>query len=165
LTIGSGLHVGLCFLAMIATAGCIRREGRNTDCKWPGENPLRNATPAHLSADAEFAEDLAIRYADLHHGLRTPGWVSGEVYAAARDKCMYLLFDEIARQHGVSTERVAGSLGSNRGMMDLAINVPFGLLRLTMVVAGLKGRLCGTFQGGSGSVCFRFRSVHARCVT
>jgi hypothetical protein len=142
LTIGSGLHLGFCILAMIATAGCVRTEGRNTDCKWPAENPLRDATPAHLSADAEFAEDLAIRYADIHHGLRTPGYVSGEVYAAARDKCMYSLFEEIARQHGVSAKRVAGSLGSNRGMMDLAINLSFGLfyLVLTLLFAHLVWR-------------------------
>jgi len=142
LTISSGVHLGLCILAMIATASCVRTEGRNTDCKWPGENPLRDATPGHLSADAEFAEDLAIRYADVHHGLRTPGYVSGEAYAAARDKCMDSLFEEIARQHGVSTERVAGSLGSNRGMLDLAINVPFGLfyLVLTLLCARLVWR-------------------------
>lgn len=81
----------------------------------------------HLSADAEFAEDLAIRYADTHHGLRTPYYVSGEAYAAARDRCMGALFEKIAKKHGVPLE-VSGSLGCNRAHIDLAVNLPFVLL-------------------------------------
>jgi hypothetical protein len=48
--------------------GCVRRDGRNSDCKWPCEIPVHSADARHLSADAEFGEDLAIRYAD------TPLW-------------------------------------------------------------------------------------------
>jgi len=60
---GAFSAVVLCSLSL---AGCMRREGRNSDCKWPGEISGRSAGAGNLSADAEFAEDLAIRYADTH---------------------------------------------------------------------------------------------------
>jgi hypothetical protein len=124
--------LGILVLALIAISACVRTKGRNADCRWPGEIPLSKGAPAHLSADAEFAEDLAIRYADTHAGLRTPGWESAEAYNAARDRCAGSLFEEIARQHGVPAERVSASLGSNRGVVDLAINLPFFLLYLCL---------------------------------
>ncbi len=71
-------------LACLMAAGCMRRDGRNSDCRWPTEAAGQSPDARHLSADAEFAEDLAIRYADVHHGLRTPGFVSGEAYVAAQ---------------------------------------------------------------------------------
>jgi hypothetical protein len=80
-------------LAYLIAVGCVRRDGCNSDCKWPTEVASHSPDAQHLSADAEFAEDLAIRYADVHHGLRTPGYVSGETYAAARDQCMQRLFE------------------------------------------------------------------------
>src|SRR6266516_7968208 len=49
---------------LLGAGGCVRRDGRNSDCKWPAETVHHAATARHLSADAEFAEDLAIRYAD-----------------------------------------------------------------------------------------------------
>src|SRR5215831_16270288 len=106
----------LCVMTLftLTAAGCVRREGRNSDCRWPGETPAHSADARHLSGDAEFAEDLAIRYADTHFGLRTPGYVSGEEYDAARDRCMASLCDRIATAHGVSVETVAIALGRNR---------------------------------------------------
>jgi len=118
----------LATLVFFCAAGCVRREGRNSDCKWPPERAARPATTRHLSGDAEFAEDLAIRYSDVHHGLRTPYFVSGEDYASNRDRCMAGLFGEIAKRHNVPIERVYGSLGQNRAYVDLAINLPFALL-------------------------------------
>lgn len=112
----------------ICASGCVRREGRNSDCRWPGETAAGPASAQHLSRDAEFAEDLAIRYADVHHGLRTPYYVSGEAYNAARDRCMGTLFEEVAKEHGVPVERVYRSLGRNRAHIDLAVSLPFALL-------------------------------------
>ena len=122
---GEFLAVVLCSLSIV---GCMRREGRNADCKWPGEISGRSADARDLSADAEFAEDLAIRYADTHYGLRTPGYVSGEVYVAARERCMASLFEQVANEHGVPVGLVSGALGRNRTGIDLAINLPFLLL-------------------------------------
>lgn len=123
--------IGFSFCA----SGCIRLEGRNSDCKWPRETVTGPLTARHLSEDAEFAEDLAIRYADAHHGLRTPYYVSGEDYASNRDRCEAMLFGEIANQHSVPTQRVYDSLGQNRAYIDLAINLPFGLIYCLVVAA------------------------------
>jgi len=57
---------------VMGAAGCVRRDGRNSDCRWPKETSNHFGSARHLSADAEFAEDLAIRYADAHFGLRSP---------------------------------------------------------------------------------------------
>jgi hypothetical protein len=93
---------------LLCATGCVRHDGRNSDCRWPAETASRPADARHLSADAEFAEDLAIRYADSHHGLRTPYYVSGEAYDAARDRCMAELFEQIAKwPYPVSTNPVS----------------------------------------------------------
>jgi len=122
-------------LFSLILVGCMRRDGQNADCQWPGEVSPRAADARHLSADAEFAEDLAIRYADTHYGLRTPGYVSGEVYGAARDRCMASLFEQIAKDHGVGVGVVSGALGRNRAGTDFAINAPFLLLYCFAAVA------------------------------
>ena len=112
----------------VCASGCVRREGRNSDCKWPPETVACPLPARHLSEDAEFAEDLAIRYADVHHGLRTPYYVSGEDYVSHRDRCKAALFGEIASEHNVAMERVYDSLGQNRAYIDLVINLPFALI-------------------------------------
>src|SRR5690348_1940436 len=96
---------------LFCATGCMRRDGRNSDCRWPGETAGHRADARHLSADAEFAEDLAIRFADTHYGLRTRNFVSLQDYAAARDTCMARLFGAIAAQHEVPAARVAVALG------------------------------------------------------
>src|SRR5438105_3397176 len=115
------------FLVLLAAVGCVRRDGRNSDCKWPTEVVTHAPDAPHLSADAEFAEDLAIRYADTHHGLHTPYYVSREAYASARDSCVETLFEQIAKEHGVSLGQVSDSLGRNRLHVDLAEILPFVL--------------------------------------
>ena len=113
---------------LLPVTGCVRRAGRNSDCRWPAEPIQHSADARHLSADAEFAEDLAIRYADTHHGLRTRHYVSGDAYNAARDRCLEGLFEEIARTHGTSNATVFNSLGRNRDYIDLAMILPIVLL-------------------------------------
>jgi predicted small secreted protein len=51
--LGAFSAVVLCSMIL---AGCMRREGRNADCQWPGEISGRSAGVRNLSADAEFAE-------------------------------------------------------------------------------------------------------------
>ena len=112
---------------VLGTAGCVRRDGRNSECRWPGETSSNGpVSPRHLSADAEFAEDLAIRYADTHFGPRSPN--PSETYTAERDQCMQRLFEEIAKEHGVAVAQVSGSLDHNRASIDLAEVLPFALL-------------------------------------
>jgi len=111
---------------VLGLSGCVRRDGRNSDCRWPGEGSNHSVSARHLSADAEFAEDLAIRYADTHFGPRSPN--PSETYHAERDQCMEKLFADIATEHGVPVGQVSGSLGQNRAHIDLAEVMSFALL-------------------------------------
>lgn len=62
---------------------------------------------------------------DVHDGLRTSYYMSGQDYSAARDRCMGTLFEQIAKEHGVPVRKVYAPLGRNRGLIDLFINLPF----------------------------------------
>jgi hypothetical protein len=110
----------------LCAGGCVRRDGRNSDCRWPAETSHPPVSARHLSADAEFAEDLAIRYADVHFGRRTPN--ASPTYPIERDGCMERLFEEIGKEHGVPVEQVSASLGRNRAYIDMAEVLPFALL-------------------------------------
>ncbi len=125
-------------MLFLCTIGCMRRDGRNSDCRWPAETTIHSATRQHLSEDAEFAEDLAIRYADVHHGLRTPYYVSNEAYDAARNRCMQTLFEDIAKEHGVPVAQVSSALGHNRAFIDVAESMPFVLFYVFVVVVVVR---------------------------
>jgi len=127
-------------LSILGTGGCVRRDGSNSDCKWPGETPNYPVSARHLSADAEFAEDLAIRYADAHFGLRSPN--PSEQYGAERDRCKERLFDEIGKEHGVPVDQVSGSLGQNRAYIDIAEVLPFALLYSLAAIVAARNILC-----------------------
>jgi len=119
-------YLFIVMVSILLTSGCVRRDGRNSECRWPGEACNHPVSASHLSADAEFAEDLAIRYADSHFGPRSPN--PSETYEAERDQCMESLFEAIGKEHGVPAEHVSGSLGRNRLYIDVAENLPLALL-------------------------------------
>lgn len=122
----------LTLLFVVCTAACVRREGRNSDCTWPGETGMKKpdtgALGPHLSEDAELAEDLAIRYADAHHELRSGQFESTDAFTNAINRCGKNLFEEIGRAHAVPVKQVSQALGRNRVGTDLMVNLPFLLL-------------------------------------
>ncbi len=125
-------------IAMVfVLCGCVRSDGRNSDCRWPEEAANHSASGRHLSADAEFAEDLAIRYADAHFGRHSA--TPSENYEAERDACRDRLFAEVGKEHGVPVQQVSDSLGRNRAYIDVAELLPFALLYgLVAIVAARK---------------------------
>jgi len=104
---------------ILLSAACIRRDGRNSDCRWPGSDP-----GAPLAAEAEFAEDLAIRYADVHHGLRSRGFASTDVYRAERSRCMVQLFGRIAEDRHITVDDVRHALKHGRPWVETALVLP-----------------------------------------
>src|SRR3981081_3852531 len=113
----TGPRLVIAMVFVLGAGGCVRRDGRNSDCRWPGETSNHPVNSRHLSADAEFAEDLAIRYADAHFGPRSPN--PSEEYEAERDRCMDRLFEEIGKEHGLARVQVSGSLGRNRAYIGM----------------------------------------------
>jgi len=117
---------------LICCVACADRARVNTNCIWI-------ARPhASLDADALFAEDLAIRYADAHRGHRSEHYKGLAEYEQAREQCMAALFDAVARSHGVSTDDVRGALTHRRTAVDAAVIGSFFVLYgiVAAVVAG-----------------------------
>lgn len=133
----------------LTLTGCVRRAGRNIDCYWPGEFPLSNPTERHLSADAEFVEDLAIRYADTHFGPRTRQFESMAGYRQGVRRCAYTLYAAVAATHHVPVASVQSALGKNRTLVDLGEITSFLLLYLLASVIAIR-RIRSRYPAGDG---------------
>lgn len=116
-------HGGI-LLLLLFLSGCVRREGRNSDCMWPAmvEGRASVANERSLRADLEFAEELAIRYMDAHAGPRDPA-----VAAQAKNRCMGLLLGEIGKERGITAQEAFRSFGKRSVAVDLAMGLPFFL--------------------------------------
>ncbi len=129
----------ICALGCLA-AGCGRRARVNSNCEWPAEpragrlDPGKPADRRHLSADAEFAEDLAIRYADAHGGARSGHFEGFAEYARMRNRCMATLFQAVAAGHGVSDSLLYQSLGRRPPRWDTAVMLSFAVLYVAAVL-------------------------------
>jgi hypothetical protein len=84
-----------------------------------------NLQKKHLHADAEFAEDLAIRYADACCGPNSHHFESMEQYVQARDECTSRLFQAVATKYGVTDSDVRAALEHRPILFDLATMLPF----------------------------------------
>jgi hypothetical protein len=98
------------------------------NCQWPHEShhdlDRRNTVDLrHLRDDAQFAEELAIRYGD---SLRQK-----EGLTEAREKrmqCMETLFATIATSHGVTKDEVRDAASERDWRMDFTlVNLPIAL--------------------------------------
>lgn len=142
-------RIAILCLGLIFT-GCVRRTGRNTDCNWPGEFPLSDPTEHHLSADAEFAEDLAIRYTDTHLGPRTRQFESMAAYREGTQRCASTLYEAVAAMHHVPVASVQNALGKNRMLIDLAEITSFLLFYALASIIAIR-RIQSLHPGGDAS--------------
>ena len=127
----------------ISFTGCVRREGRNSDCIWPEVNarpldPSRGGDARHLREDVELAEDLAVRYMDAQRRSQSaqirPGRPPGEVMNTCRNS----LLKQISTSHNVSPTEVVQFFGRRSLAIDFIFILPFFLLYalLAMLLAG-----------------------------
>jgi hypothetical protein len=127
----------------LAFTGCVRREGRNSDCIWPEVNakpldPSRGGDARHLREDVELAEDLAVRYMDAQRRSQSaqirPGRPPGEVMNTCRNS----LLKQISTSHNVSPREVVQFFGRRSLAIDLTVILPFFLLyaSLAMLLGG-----------------------------
>ncbi len=126
--------VPLSLLLLGTLSGCTRHTQPNSSCEWPKEtatgalNPSQPSQQRHLSDEAEFAEDLAIRYADSRSGPHSGHFEGMAEYGRTRNQCISALFKAIGTSHSVPEEQVRRSLGHRRTNVDLAVMLSFGLL-------------------------------------
>ena len=129
-------------------SGCARNRLLNSNCELPREQEtvLDLNDPAqrwHLTDDARFAEDLAIRYADDHVGLHSGNYEGADEYGRAREQCMTTLFGEIANTHKVSEAQVREFLTHRRPSVDLAVVLSFAVFYAAgsfLIAGGLWSR-------------------------
>jgi hypothetical protein len=88
-------------------------------------HPSEPITPRQLTHDAEFVEDLGIRYADARFGPRSGHFESMEGYGRRRDACIAQLFQLVARNDAVTDNQVRASLTHRPIEFDLAVVLSF----------------------------------------
>jgi|SRR5688572_4763708 len=136
--------------ASLATA-CAANARFAPECRWLPDHPraaldLRDrGDRRHLSDDAQVAEDIAIRHADITAGT---GSARRDVplYRTRREACKASLFATIADQHSVSADSVAAAVVNRRVWLDALVMIGFGLLYAALA-RHVAGRI---FQGAIG---------------
>lgn len=136
-------------LALVCSLACSVRPGTNADCEWPSEPPAAldlqdRRDGRHLVADAEIAEELAIRYNDRWHKGVEP--------------CEAKLFEAIARAHSVTTADVARAREriADKGV-DFPVNAPmmvFFLLAAFTATGWVRRRFPGEFWPATIALLF-----------
>src|SRR5712692_262057 len=136
----------LLLLILLVLSGCVRREGRNSDCQWPRtpEPKAPGVNQRDLREDLEFAAELAIRYMDAHYGPRNL-----EAAAQAKNRCMGVLLGEIGKEHGITAQEAFKSFGQRSAAVDLAMNPPFVLVYVLASDFAIR-RLRGRYPPGEG---------------
>src|SRR6185295_4070837 len=138
----------LLLISLTSLTGCVRRDGRNNDCQWPAEAPapldLSNlAHERHLAADAQFAEELAIRHGDSFRGRE-----SVEERGRRVEACTAQLFTWIVRLHDVTMEDVERARAWRETRVDLVTVFAPMALAFGVVAVFAAGRVRRRFPAG-----------------
>jgi len=140
----------LLLIATITLAGCARPGDHpiSSNCVWtePDIHPLqltRISDRRHLRFDAVTAEDMAIRWSDIHFGLR-PEW-DQKCY-----ECMQTLFQGIAKHHSVDVAIVRQYSAERDPLVDAPVILSFGLLYL-FVAYIFTGRMLRRFPANDST--------------
>lgn len=130
--------------------GCVERERVNKTCEWTGDtafpiDPQNAAHQTHLVADAQLAEELAIRHADGEFGRRFGVEHHGGLIdnGRFRRECLSRMLGAIENTHDVTSEQVRVARGQRNPTFDLAVGLlffPLYLLGATVVCRWLSRR-------------------------
>src|SRR6185503_11039423 len=118
----------LLLIATITLAGCVRPGDYpiTSNCVWSEQDShsldlTKMSDRRHLRFDAITAEDVSIRWADAHVGLRPE-------YDQKQYDCMQTLFQGVAEQHGVDVA-IVQQYGRSRDLIaDGVVIFSFGVL-------------------------------------
>jgi len=127
-------------LGIVTVTGCVRRDGRNSDCRWPGEpnaKTLQRDQPGdmrHLRGDIEFAEELAVEYMDAHRGRHSDPSKPAQSDSEELNTCLATLLRQIAKSHGVSRTEIVENFGRRSVPIAIAEQLPFVLVYVFLSV-------------------------------
>lgn len=97
--------IAVVLASVLVLAGCLRREGWNSDCTWPVES------------------GVAIRYTEAHAGPRDQ-----KAAGVGKNHCFGTLLGEIEKRHGRSAAEVFRYFGHRNVAADFVTYLPFALL-------------------------------------
>jgi hypothetical protein len=117
----------------VVCPGCVDRHRGNRACEWTGDSafPIEMSNPAHrehLVADAQLAEELAIRYADAEYARRFGGAPAhGGLLdgGRVRNDCMNRLVVAIEGHHAVTAEQVEVARTGRNPIFDSVVLLLF----------------------------------------
>jgi hypothetical protein len=112
--------------------------------------PAKHLTARQLTHEAEFTEDLAIRYADACCGPRSGHFESMKEYDRRRDECMTQFFQVVALTYGTAEAEIRASLNRRRPELDAASMISFFIIYVWFLNA-LAFRILGGRDYGSAS--------------
>ena len=137
-------------IATITLVGCARPGDHpiSSNCVWSeqGSHSLdltKISDRRHLRFDAVTAEDMAIRWADMHFRLLPE-------YEQRRDKCMETLFQGVATYHAVDVATVRQYSMDRDLPIDATVIFSFGILYI-FVAYVFSGRIMRRFQDDQSS--------------
>ena len=140
----------LLLIATIGLVGCARPGDHpvSPNCVWNEQNShllelTKRSDRRHLRFDAVTAEDMAIRWADIHFGHR-PEWDQ------KCSECMHSLFHGIAKQHGVDVAVVRQYSVQRDLVADTAVIFSFGILYVGVAYI-FAGRILRRFRSDASS--------------
>ena len=113
--------------------GCVDRHRGNRICEWTDDTTFRidMSNPAHrehLVADAQLAEELAIRYADTEYARRFGGAKAhGGLLdgGRVRNDCMKRIVAAIEHNHAVTAEQVEFARAGRNPIFDSVVLLLF----------------------------------------
>jgi len=114
----------LLVIATITLFGCARPGDHpiSQNCVWSEQDTV-SSDRRHLRFDAVTAEDMSIRWADMHFGHR-PEWDQKQ------SECIQTLFQGIAKDHGVDVATVQQYSMEREFLVAAAVIFRFGVLYL-----------------------------------
>jgi len=138
--------------------GCIDRDRVNETCEWVGDTPFsfdgqKALHRQHLVADAQLAEELAIRHADAEAGRRTGVNHHGGLLDQGhfREACLSQMFSEIEAGHTVAPDELQRARGQRNLMFDVAVALLFLPLYVVAVLLAAR-RLSRRFAADGWAV-------------
>ena len=162
--------VGSTLLVLVCASGCIDRARQNPRCEWTRDSafPLNLTNPddrKHLIADAQLAEDLAVRYADAAHKQRFGYTGHGGLIDHGRvvHECMATLVAVIERTHGVTAMEIDEARAERNPMFDVPVILSFVAIYMLGAAAAAvwlrrrfrdASRLVRTIVTGGASIAF-----------